>query len=356
MTRIVMVGYQGMGNVGDEAILAGIEELLRETGIEVIAVTGGGRAPVAAFPGAQRVPIPRFLPGRDLWRAIRRADLLVMAGGGLLNDYWPTLIPRLLAWSLVARMLGTRVGWLAAGVGPVRHRRSRCLVRLVLGMASFISVRDEASAALVTSIRGGARPRVVPDPALFLSAPPAAATTRGLALIVRSMAPGTPGGAALVSALVDVAAEEILRGAPVTLLTMQSPEDAPMVEAIQATIRARTGAELGGSELPVDPERALIALAGFEAIVSVRLHGVLLAALAARPWVAIAYDPKVEAAGLLLDAPQLVLPVPGLTGTQLKAALADARRPQRLDAVAAALVRLRGQRGEVLDWVNEVIG
>lgn len=356
MTRIVMIGYQGMGSVGDEAILSGIEELLRGTTAEVVAVASGRRAAIPAFPRAERVPTPRFLPGRAFRRALRRADLVVMAGGGLLNDYWPTLIPRLLTWSLLSRLLGTRVGWLAAGVGPLQHRRSQLLARAVLGLASFISVRDEASAALVTAIRGKPTPRVLPDPALFLPPPIAAGAARGLALIVRGLAPGDTDQQPLVAALAELALAEIGDGVPVTVVTMHRGEDEETVALVQAAIRERHGTEVARQELPVDPAEALAALAGFEAVVSVRLHGVLLAALAARPWVGIGYDPKVEAAAGLLGVPRLALPVRGLTSARLRTALADARQPQTRATVAAALARVRARRAETVAWLIKMIG
>jgi polysaccharide pyruvyl transferase CsaB len=355
MSRVVLVGYQGMGNLGDEAIMSGIEELLTGSGVEVIAVATGGRGPIAAFPNAERVPTPRFLPGRAMRRVLRRADLMVFAGGGLLNDHWPTLIPRLLTWSLVARLLGARVGWLAAGVGPIRHRRSRWLARAVLGLASFVSVRDDASAALVRSMRGGEEPRVLPDPALFLPTPAPRSDARGLALIVRGLAPGGGDQRAVATVLAEWAAAERASGAEVTLVSLQAGEDERMIGQVNATIGSQGGAPLASRALSADPTTALADLAGFEAVISMRLHGVLLAALAGRPWVAIAYDPKVAAAAAGLGRPSLALAADGLTAAQLRAALAEARRPDAVAATAAALARTRGQRTAIQAWLNGVL-
>ncbi len=356
MSRVVLIGYQGMGNLGDEAILSGIEELLRGTGLEVIAVASGGRAPIAAFASADRVPTPRFLPGRAMRRAIRRANFMVIAGGGLLNDHWPTLIPRLLTWSIVARLLGARVGWVAAGMGPIRHRHSRWLARATLRLASFVSVRDQASAALVRAIRGGEAPPVMADPAFFLPLPAPNADARGVALIVRGLVPVGSGNAAPVAAAVaDMALAEQRAGTPVTLISLHPGEDDAMTGEVNAAVASRAGAPLRIRNLAADPGAALAELAGFETVISMRLHGVLLAALAGRPWVAIAYDPKVEALAAMLGLPQSVVPVEGITAVRLEAALAEARRPESVEMTAAAVKRARARLPELQAWLREVL-
>src|SRR5690606_4645669 len=124
--RAVAVGYQGFGNLGDEAILAGIEELLGGTGIVVSHVVSGP-GPVSAFPAARRVPTRRMRPTLQALRALRRAQLLLISGGGLLNDHWATVVPTYLAWVVLGRLLGLRVAWLGVGVGPLRRRWSRLL-------------------------------------------------------------------------------------------------------------------------------------------------------------------------------------------------------------------------------------
>ena len=85
-SRILLAGYYGFGNAGDEAILASILAHLRELRPDaaVTVVSGDPRETARAY-GVEAVFWRDPLALED---AARQADLIVIGGGGLFHDYW----------------------------------------------------------------------------------------------------------------------------------------------------------------------------------------------------------------------------------------------------------------------------
>jgi len=170
--RIFLCGYYGFGNTGDEMILAGVHRALGTVFDDFeLHVTSGGTP--LEVPG---VPVP-WQDVEGIRRAVRTADLVVVGGGGLFQDYWgvdrQTLgTPRhhgvtFYAWPLLlAAEYGVPSMVWGVGVGPLATEEGRTLVREGLTAASWVSVRDRASAALLSEL--GLTPGsvdVVPDAA-----------------------------------------------------------------------------------------------------------------------------------------------------------------------------------------------
>ena len=82
---ILVSGYYGFDNLGDEAILAALCQDLAALGVSrrEIAVPSGNPAKTAALHGV--TALGRFdLPG--IWRALSSARCLISGGGSLLQD------------------------------------------------------------------------------------------------------------------------------------------------------------------------------------------------------------------------------------------------------------------------------
>ena len=86
MKRLLLSGYYGYGNAGDEAVLAGLVAGFRaaqpDGGLEIVALSGSPAETEAAHGIAAA---DRYKPG-VLLREIRRADLVLSGGGSLLQD------------------------------------------------------------------------------------------------------------------------------------------------------------------------------------------------------------------------------------------------------------------------------
>lgn len=343
--RAVALGYQGFGNVGDEAILAGIERLLDGAPVQVTAVIGGDRAPIFAFSRARRIVSRRLLPGPAAARAIARSDLLLVTGGGLIHDHWRTVVPRYLAWTMLARMLSTKVVWIGVGVGPLRARWARWLAARCARLAALLTVRDEASATLLLELEPRLQVQVVPDPAIFIE-PVAASHDEGTAIVVRTPVPHEAHLVGrLESALTEFAIGRLRRGVGVTFLAMDL--DSSVAASIAARVE-RAGLRRPEVEtLPLDPSEALRRLGCFGDVVGMRLHALLLAALAGTPCLPIAYDAKVAALAARLGIADLALTLDEVSPPALEAGLLAVRAARRAERVRRSVAELRGERERV---------
>lgn len=342
--RIATVGFQGFGNVGDEAILTGIEALLAGRNVRVTTVFSGP-VPVGifAFPGAERVVCGRHVPTLRALGALRRVDLLLLAGGGIFNDHWIGVIPRYVGWTLAARLAGARVAWIGVGVGPIRRRVLRWLTRVGARAARLVTVRDPASAGMV----GGARPSVVPDPSVF-NVPPGARGDSGVGIIVRG--PARVSIAAerrLVEAILETLRMLEASGAAPVVMTMAGPADRTFVERLQAAAGAAGSPAPQIEALGPAPSDALTRLATLSGVITVRLHGLLLAALAGVPAVPIAYDVKVRAAAEQLGLGDLAVALPDVSASLLLDRLAEAASERRRAEVRGRLAIMREHRDAI---------
>lgn len=352
--RAVAIGHQGFANVGDEAILSGIERLLAGSRVSVVAVIAGDRAPVTAFPNARRLTSRRLLPTLAAARALRGAGVLLLAGGGLLHDHWPMVIPRYLAWTLLARALGARVAWVGVGVGPLRSRRARWLIGAAARIAAVRTVRDEPSLALLRGVPGRPSATVIPDPAFFLDPPGPDAARDGLGVIVRGPTPGDAHlGASLRAAILDLVRPRVARGERVELLAMA--DDTELVHELAAASDDGAGRRAGARVLPLDGRRAVEELAGYDRLVSLRLHGLILAALAATPCVPVSYDPKVSSVARQLGLADVTVALGDLDAPRLESALAAVGERSVRRRVAASVTRLRGERQRVVEVLERAL-
>lgn len=345
LARAVALGYQGFGNVGDEAILAGIERLLEGSPVRVTTVIGGGRAPIPAFPRARRIVSRRLFPGLAAARAIARSDLLLVTGGGLIHDHWRTVVPKYLAWTILARMLSTKVVWIGVGVGPLRARWARWLARQCARLASLLTVRDEASAALLLELDAHLSVHVVPDPAVFID-PVSGPHDEGTAFVVRTPVPREAHlGERLELAMTEFAVARLRRGLGVTLLGMDLDTDiaARIADGVERAGLPRPAVET----LPVDPGDALRRMGSFGDAVGMRLHAVLLAALAGTPCLPIAYDAKVAALADRLGVGDLALTLDELSPSALEAGLEAVGTAESTERVRRSIAELRGERERV---------
>lgn len=172
---IVISGYYGFKNSGDEAVLISILKALEEQGKEagikiepvVLSIDPEWTSSVYGVRSVHRMQLG------EVRRAIKKSDGLISGGGSLLQDATsPKTIPYYLAIIKIAQWLKKPTFIYAQGVGPVNRKVFNPMIRSVFRKCSYISVRDVQSGELLQSM--GIRSEdihVVPDPVMGLPLP-----------------------------------------------------------------------------------------------------------------------------------------------------------------------------------------
>jgi polysaccharide pyruvyl transferase CsaB len=305
--NVVMSGYYGVGNAGDEALLQSIHQNIKSsgggnaftTGSDVtITVLSSDPADTKARYGYDAVNRFRFF---DVIRALRRCDALVSGGGSLLQDLTST---RSLVYYLMiirlAMLFGKKVMIYANGIA-VRKKRNRALVRRIVRHADVITLRDEVSASELRGMGIDRRDmRVTADPVFTLSGLKSSEAVRLLedagvpadrpffCFSVRKWAPWGP----YYEKLAEICDEVYDRyGRNIVFLPMQTPDDIDASREVMK--RMKRPAFVLNRRYTAEETMGIISLS--ELVVAMRLHALIFAARMSVPLVGLNYDPKVTA-------------------------------------------------------------
>jgi len=323
--RVLLSGYYGFGNLGDEAILAGLGAALQRRGHEPLVLSNDPADTERrhSFEARHRVS--------GLVGALTSVDAVVSGGGGLLQD---ATSARSLIYYLsvlrLARLLGRRTAVYAQSLGPLSERGRRRVGAALRGVPLFL--RDRTSIALAREF--GLDAELVGDAALLL---PARSTDAGTSLAASALE--RPAGEnhqrrivliprgghdAYNDALIELARRLEAARLPLAVMVLHPVEDLAPAERL---VGAAPGTQ---TWLPPTPAKTIEQLATASVVVSARLHGCILAALAGTSFIGLAYDPKV--AGFLeqVGATGFVAPI------DPAALLAAVREPRVPSAAAVA--------------------
>lgn len=308
--RVLVSGYYGFHNAGDEAVLYALVGALRRAvpGVEITVLSADPEHTARTY-GVKAVP----RAGGAAAAAMRRTDLFISGGGGLLQD--ATSLKSLayyLGLVALARALGKKVFFYAQGIGPLRTAAGRAMVRLVADRATLITVRDQESRDELCTI-GIRRPPVIvtADPVLGL-APERDWMAAGRE-ILRDLGLGEepvagvsvrpwPGQDGYLEALAGLCERLAAGGWRVVLLPFHHPADLELSRRVAALSREPVAV----AERPLEFRELLGVTAHLGFAAGMRLHFLVFAAICGLAPVGLVYDPKV---GRLLD--RLGLPPEG---------------------------------------------
>ncbi|MBW7475016.1 polysaccharide pyruvyl transferase CsaB [Paenibacillus oenotherae] len=319
--RVVISGYYGYRNSGDEAVLKSILFALQEEGARqgvsiVPVVLSIDPAWTSEMYGVEAVHRMRL---GEVIRAIRSSDGLISGGGSLLQDATGIkTIPYYTGVLRLAQLLRKPTFVYAQGIGPVNRRWMDRLIRGVMRRSAYISVRDAESAALLGRM-GVPHDRidVVPDPVMGLPLPTApglggagagaagtAAAPGGgeaaspaaerLPVVGVSLRHWRKDGADLARAAAALGALARSRAVRLRFLPFHTPSDAEASRWVLGQL-----GDLGASVAEIaepgdDPQQMLLEVSRCDVLFGMRLHALIYAANQSVPMLGLSYDPKID--------------------------------------------------------------
>lgn len=304
---VLMSGYYGFGNAGDDAILESIYQGIRAASGEV-SVTALSNDPEQTRRQYGIDAVPRFRVWR-VFQALRRCDALLSGGGSLLQDATST---RSLVYYLsvirCAQWLRKPVMLYANGIGPVRRPANRRRVKRAVERVSLVTLRDHASARELAEMGVGIPVRVTADPVFHLIP---AGPERTAELLAAAGLDGTKPFA--VASVRDWKNSGEFRtqlarlcdhlrrahGLEILFLLMQPERD----REVTARVRALMEEPSHVLEVPAAPRELMAVLGQARLCLAMRLHTLIFAARMAVPALGLVYDPKVASYLEELDLP-----------------------------------------------------
>lgn len=304
--RVLLLGYFGAGNLGDDMLLAAWllrhQELMAQSRCDIDITVANDYDPFAALPkdaGITTDSITIVNKRQLIMGALDDYAALVAPGGSLLQD--ATSVRSLLYYLWVIHRfssLGKPVFLLNQGLGPVSSFFGHYALRHVITGVNFISLRDEDSLRLLNKyVQARAKTRVMlsSDPLVIpLGATGIRPTAPEYLLLIPKETrdlpyPGDPiPEPQAVARFIDHASRE--SGLPVKLLAFHAGQDADYCRLVATA----SGAEPLQLELGADGVAdyyRVFSRAG--AVISYRLHGLITSASLHIPAFGVAYDRKI---------------------------------------------------------------
>lgn len=300
--KLVLVsGYYGFGNLGDEAILEELTNELKKlvAPSQIVVLSNNPQQTMSAF-GVEAVD--RWKPA-NLLPLLKNAALFISGGGGLFQD--ATGIKSTIFYGcqiLLVRALGRRVLIYAQGIGPLKSAAAKALAKFSLENANFLTVRDKDSQKLLADWNISST--LTADPVWCLTE--TTIPTRALAQIEGLKAkPGLTVGLSLRTShnFSDKQLDELVavmdRAFPVDtkllLLPLQANQDLQPLQKFAEEWKAKDRhVELLHTEEIERPSQWLAILSRLDMLVGMRLHALIMSLKSGVPVVGIAYDPKVR--------------------------------------------------------------
>jgi polysaccharide pyruvyl transferase CsaB len=283
-TKAVLCGYYGKGNGGDEALLVSLLQMLPED-VKPIVLSGNPSETKKMYDVVSCDRASAF----PILKALKQSDLFIWGGGSLMQDATSITSPIYYAGLMaLAQQRGlTTIAW-GQGIGPLQLPLTRWMTRQVLSGCSAISVRDLASAELLTE--WNLAHVVAPDPVWALQSSNVGGLSNfpspRVAVVLRPHPSLTQTRLeALTQALIDFQAAT---NTFILLVPFQLSQDLEIAKYLAN--------ELGdnSSIIPLqDPAELKGLFAEVDMTIGMRLHGLIMAAAEGCRCFALSYDPKV---------------------------------------------------------------
>ena len=358
--RVLLSGYYGFGNLGDEALLDVIVAQLRarfpNASLEVLSATPGLTSKRLGIEATSRWNM------RDIRAAVKRADVVLSGGGGLLQS--ATSLRSVVYYSSILReaiRARKKSMIFAQSIGPL-DPLGRFIVKSFCRGVTRATVRDARSKELLAALLPHTPVEQTADPVFLydladdgqvdLAAEGLAGSPYAVVSVRKISA--LKEGIGTIARTVDRLSSQ--HGVRAAFLPIGGAGDAEVSTDI---IRRCESAPMLLPECSLP--RAAAILRGANVVIGMRLHALILAARFGVPFLSIPYDPKVRSLCEDLEYPLPPLWIPGRGAPEPAAAdaLVDrlmSQRDELATLLASKIESVRASAARNFDALGEMMG
>lgn len=312
MSEILISGYHGFANSGDEALLWAILNTVKQKKPDV-SVTVLSKTPeeTARDYGVKSVNRYNYF---KIKREMKEAKMLIFGGGSLLQNITSSKSLRYyLLIIALAQKCGLKTMLYANGIGPIEGKKDERLTARILNKVDLITLRDDKSDEELKRL-GVTKPEIIitADPAFTINLKDALTGqyfikragvpdgTKVCAVSIRPWKNSAGNFAAVMAELCDYMVEKY--DIYPLFVPMQYPQDTEISNEVMSLMKKPS--YIINRNLTV--AEMFSVLSGAEVLVGMRLHSLIYATTLEIPAMALVYDPKISAFMESLSQPYML--------------------------------------------------
>jgi len=304
MPKIMISGYFGFNNTGDEAILKSMVRAFKEK-IPQVKIAVLSHNPLQTSQ-TYKVKALNRLHLIKIIRCLRNVNLFISGGGGLLQDStgkgWSILY--YLGLILITKTAKVPVMIYAQGIGPINKKINKLLIKWILNKVNLITVRDNHSKKLLNNLG-------VSGPSIYVNSDPVFLLKKKninhiidnhpyiqklvnsdnrplIGISVREYKSNGSDSKRIFAQAADYLIENYQ--AKIIFFPFQFDEDVHINEEILSLMKNKAEA----LKIKLEPEELLSVLSQLSLVVGVRFHSIVFSSMVNIPFIAFNYDPKVR--------------------------------------------------------------
>ncbi|MDO5062738.1 MAG: polysaccharide pyruvyl transferase CsaB [Peptostreptococcaceae bacterium] len=307
--KVLLSGYFGYENLGDEAILYSIiQELKKMEGVEITALSADPPKTTKKF-GVRAAE--RMKPW-SLIKEVSSCDLLISGGGSLLQDVTSkrSILYYIGLLDLAKRIFGKKVMIYSQGIGPVSDPKNRNRVGRSLNRMDIINVRDHQSKQELIEMGVTKEISVTSDTVFLLDMPDkmigqeyfkALGIDPQKKTIGISIRPWKEYDDKIVTETKKVVEHLQKQDINVLLLPFHHPGDLFLSKRVMDALEETQNVYL--IEKQLNEREMLSVIANTDMMLSMRLHGLIFGVVCNSYPIGISYDPKIDSLMKELELP-----------------------------------------------------
>lgn len=302
--KVLISGYYGFYNIGDEAILKSIIEALRneDPNIDIVVLSND----VEYTKSTYKVNAINRWKLNDIYKELLKCDGLISGGGSLFQDvtssrsilYYTGII-----W--LAKLAKKPIFIYAQGVGPIEKKSNRKIVGKFFNKVDYITLRDKESKLLLNSIGVRKDIEIVPDPVMGFNIENYEfnitkyfTNNDYITVSIRYWKKNNSEFQKNIALTCDKIIES---GINVVFIPMHGKYDEMISKQVVSLMRYN--ATVLSKDLTM--EEKMMYIKESKLMIGMRLHALIFASTVGTPMIGISYDPKIDSYLKLIEQPSI---------------------------------------------------